>query len=286
MNAKERYYWDLTGFLVLRNVLNKRELKAANNALDHYEDQIKPGARRHNNPALRGTGRLGLRGINVLQFEKPYCEPFRKMLAHPQVVSRLNVMCGIGFRLDHGPQFIGAVKGTQGGTQHGSGDPHKPGVGYKHQNGNLHVGGVTVTWNLTDANPGKGGFGCVRGSHKSKYRMPQGVRDLEDHVGAVAQVPMKAGDVLFFMDGAQTHGTLPWHADHPRRTILFKFAGRHSSRSGPAFQLAPPETYWGDEIVGTMTPEERAVMWGPYSNYGDELPILSIDDGGAVKIED
>lgn len=72
--------------------------------------------------------------------------------------------------------------------------------------------------------------------------MPQGVRDLEDHVGADEQVPMKGGDVLFFMDGAQTHGTLPWHADHPRRTILFKFAGRYSSRTGPAFELAPLAT--------------------------------------------
>ena len=124
----------------------KKEIEAANNALDHYNDLIKPGQRRHDNPALRGTGRLGLRGTNVLQFEHhPYCEPFRKMLAHPQVVSRLNVMCGNGFRLDHGPQFIGAVNGTQGGTQHGSGHPHKPGVGYHHQNGEFHVGGVTVT---------------------------------------------------------------------------------------------------------------------------------------------
>ena len=282
MDAKERYFWDLTGFLVLRNVLSKKELKAANDALDRHEALIQPGRRGPDNPALKGTGRLGLRGTNILQFERPHCEPFRKMLAHPQIVSRLNVMCGKGFRLDHGPQFIGAVKGTQ----HGSGDTHKPDVAYKHQSGGFYVGGVTVTWNLTDADPGKGGFGCVRGSHKSKFPMPRGVRDLEDHLGAVAQVPMKAGDVLFFMDGAQTHGTLPWHADHQRRTILFKFAGRQSSRTGPAFQFAPPETYWGDQMVGTMTPEERAVMWGPYSNYGDELPILAIDDDGVVKIED
>jgi hypothetical protein len=32
MDAKERYFWDLTGFLVLRNVLSKKELKAANDA--------------------------------------------------------------------------------------------------------------------------------------------------------------------------------------------------------------------------------------------------------------
>ena len=43
MDQRERYHWDLTGFLVARNVLAGRELKAANDALDHYEDQILPG---------------------------------------------------------------------------------------------------------------------------------------------------------------------------------------------------------------------------------------------------
>ena len=154
---------------------------------------------------------------------------------------------------------------------------------YHHHGGRSFVGGVTVTWNLMDADPGMGGFGCVRGSHKSKYPMPRGVRNLEDHLGAVAQVPMKAGDVLFFMDGAQTHGTLPWHANHPRRTILWKFAGRCSSRTGPAREVAPPETYWGDEVVD-MSPEERAVMWGPYSNFGDEIPMLDVTEDGRVEV--
>jgi ectoine hydroxylase-related dioxygenase (phytanoyl-CoA dioxygenase family) len=285
MNAKERYFWDLTGYLVLRNVLSQDELKAANDALDHYANHIEAGSQRQQNPELHGTGRLGLRDYNVLQFEKPYCDPFRNMLAHPKIVSHLKVMCGDGFRLDHGPQFIGGVNGTAGGTQHGSGDPHKPWVGYHHQNGNMYVGGVTVTWNLTDADPGVGGFGCVAGSHKSKYPMPSDVRYQENKMGCVSQVPMKGGDVLFFMDGAQTHGTMPWKADHMRRTILFKFAGRTSARSGPASALAPPETYWDHEVVDNMTDEQKAVMWGPYSNYRDDFPILTVTEDGVVQIE-
>jgi hypothetical protein len=57
------------------------------------------------------------------------------MLGHPEILSRLLVMCGKGFRLDHGPQFIGGVKGTAGHRLHGSGAPHKPYVGYHHQDG-------------------------------------------------------------------------------------------------------------------------------------------------------
>ena len=35
MNAKERYYWDVTGHLVVRDVLSQEELDAVNNVLDY-----------------------------------------------------------------------------------------------------------------------------------------------------------------------------------------------------------------------------------------------------------
>lgn len=71
--------------------------------------------------------------------------------------------------------------------------------------------------------------------------MPSGVRTVDDDMGVIEQ----PGDVLFFMDGAQTHGTLPWNADHDRRSVLYKYAGRTATRSGRSARLAPPEIYWG-----------------------------------------
>ncbi len=35
-----------------------------------------------------------------------------------------------------------------------------------------------------------------------------------------------------------------------------------------------------------MTPEQLAVMWGPYANYHAELPVLGIDDRGTVRTEE
>ena len=72
-------------------------------------------------------------------------------------------------------------------------------------------------------------------------------------MGVVSQPEMKAGDVIFFMDGAQTHGTLPWRGEHPRRSILFKYADRTSVRAGVSREIAPPEIYWGEELVEGMT---------------------------------
>ncbi|MCH8292433.1 phytanoyl-CoA dioxygenase family protein [Candidatus Poribacteria bacterium] len=286
MDEHERYFWDLTGYLIVRNVLTADELAAANEAVDHYTDRIRIGEDNggaRDSQFLRGTGRPTL--SNLLQLEQPYCKPFRNMLGHPAVVLHLNVMCGKRFRLDHGPLMIGGIKGTGGLTLHGAGETHRPHVAYNHQNDAPYCGGVTVTWQLTDVNEGDGGFVCVPGSHKSKHPMPKGVRTCDDDLGVVVQPSMKAGDVLFFMDGAQTHGTHPWRSDKPRRSILFKYASQSSVRSGPAASLARPETWWNEKLVEGMTDTERAVMYGPYSNHHGEVPFLTVDEDGTVQIE-
>lgn len=286
MNAKERYLWDLTGYLIARQVLSSGELAAANEAINRYQERMQVGDDNlgaRDSHSLRGTGRPTMHGL--LQLERPYCEPFRQMLVHPAVVQRLNVMCGTGFRLDHGPLLISGVKGTEGLTMHGAGEPHRAHVAYHHQNGETYCGGVTVSWQLADVNPGDGGFTCVPGSHKSGFPMPPGVRTCDDDMGTVVQPTMRAGDVLFFMDGAQTHGTRPWQSERPRRSVLYKYASRSSIRGGPARDLAPPEIYWGEDLVEGMTPEQRAVMYGPCSNHGGEIPFLAVDADGMVRIE-
>ncbi|MDP6353818.1 MAG: phytanoyl-CoA dioxygenase family protein [Planctomycetota bacterium] len=284
MNAEERYFWDLTGHLIVREVLSAEELGLANEAIDEHSDRISLNQNVTDDaPALNGTERPTLTGL--LQLEEPYCDPFRKMLIHPAVVVRLNEMHGPGFRLDHGPLLIGGVKGTEGLSLHGAGDPHRAHVAYHHQNGRFNVGGVTVTWQLHDCPAGSGGFVCVPGSHKSRFPMPRGVRLCDDDMGVVIQPEMKAGDVLFFMDGAQTHGTLPWRSENPRRSILYKYAARDSVRGGLASQVAAPEIYWDEEIVDGMTDEQLAVMYGPYSNHNGNVPALTVDEGGIVRVE-
>ena len=288
MDAKERYFWDITGYLVVRNVLTPEDLKAANETLDYAQKWVGTGEEDRgaaDSAFLKGTGARWYHGDNLLNLPKPYCDPVRYMLAHPQIISRLKVMCGRGFRLDHGPQFNNAVKGTVGLTLHGSGEPHRPFVAYHHQDGETYCGGVTVTWNLTDCPAGGGGFACVPGSHKSKFPMPRGVRNCDEDRGTVIQPDIRAGDVLFFMDGAQTHGTHPWTNDHERRSILFKYASRTATRGGPSSKVAAPEIYWDEAIVEGMTAEQRAVMYGPYSGHGGRVPYLTVEEGGAVRIE-
>ena len=189
MNATERYYWDLNGHLVIRNVLTSEEVVAANAALDYLADRCANGTdedadflREAAQPRWMDHKLVRTRNNipYLLMLKPPHCDPFRKMIVHSQIVSRLQVMCGKGFRLDHGPQFIGGFKGTPRHTLHGAGEPYKPYVAYHNQNGRMYVGGVTVTYNLADSGPDDGGFACVPGSHKSRYRMPGGVSSMDD----------------------------------------------------------------------------------------------------------
>ena len=104
-------------------------------------------------------------------------------------------------------------------------------------------------------------------------------------MGTVIQPAARPGDVVFFMDGAQTHGTFPWRNDHERRSILYKFASRTSARTGPTADVAPPDVYWDEEVVDDMTDEQLAVMWGPYSGHGGAVPSLTVGSTGTVDLE-
>lgn len=284
MDARERYFWDLTGYLVVKGVLSKEEVARANDIVDRYWDRVEVGgSTARESVAFAGTGRPMLPGI--LEFPKPDCEPFREMLAHPVLVQYLNVMCDKGFRLDHGPMFIVSNKGTAGHTMHGNGEPHRPHVAYHHQNGKPWVGGVTVAWQLHDCEEGMGGFACVPSSHKAMFPMPKGVHTGDDDMGLIKQPVVEAGDVVFFMDSAQSHGATPWKLDTTRRSILFKYTARTCVRSGLAREVSPPEIYWDREIVEDMTPEQLSVMYGPYSNHQGRVPFLEVGEDGVVRIE-
>ena len=278
IDEKEFFFWDLNGYLVLRGIMDEEWLAQANAAIDKFEDRIVVGDElARGSKSLAGTGRPLLGGLT--QLPSPHCDPFRRMLAHPAVEHRLNWMGASGGRTGGGTAFC-AVKGTSGHSLHDSNEPLNPGRGYIYQNGRSYCEAVTVTWQLRDVTEADGGFACVPGSHKAYYRMPPGVSSCDDHMGLVKHVEMKAGDVLFFMDGGTTHGTLAWKSDISRRGILHKYSSRNFNRSGG--ELTHPEKRWGDLVSG-MTDEQIAVMRGPDRDvFEKNVPRLEIADGSVV----
>ena len=136
----------------------------------------------------------------------------------------LNTILGQGFRMDHNPSLITMEEGGEGHTFHGSAGPDfDPNCYYIYKNGEIHCGLTVVAWQFSDTNPGDGGLCLIPGSHKGNYACPQEIRKWEAHRDIVRQVSCKAGDVVIFTE-AVTHGTLPWTAEHQRRSALFRMS--------------------------------------------------------------
>ena len=79
----------------------------------------------------------------------------------------------------------------------------------------------------------------------------------------------KAGDVVIFTE-AVTHGTIPWSADHDRRSVLFRMSPGN---------LAYAKGYnpWPESMLEGLTPPQRAVLEPPY-HQRLQRPVLD-DDG-------
>lgn len=275
IDHEEFYFWDLNGYLVLRGVMDEAWLKAANEAIDNFEDRIEVGEElARGSKSLTGTGRPLLGGL--LELPEPHCEPFRRMVAHPVVEHRLNWMGASGGRMGGATGFV-AVQGTSGHSLHDANEPLNPGRGYIYQNGRSYCEAVTVAWQLRDVNAGDGGFACVPGSHKAYYKMPAGIRSCDDDMGLVKHVEMQAGDVLFFGDGGTTHGALAWKSEISRRGILIKYSSRNFNRSGG--EMVHPENRWSDLVEG-MSDAQLAVMRGSDRDvFHNNVPRLDVVDG-------
>ena len=255
MNADEKYLFDLNGYLVIKDVLTPEEVALANEAIDKHSHlgRIRPPEQTLDggSPELSGTEGRGELG-GMLGWEEPWCEPFRHMLAHPTLVPYLNVILGKGFRMDHQMFLISMDKGAEGFIFHGSSGPgFDPNQYYIFRDGQMHNGLTVVTFQLTDVPPGAGGLIVIPGSHKSNYPCPREMRLYQEHQEHIRQIVCNAGDVVIFTE-AVTHGTLPWTAAHPRRSILTRYTAGNMAYV-PAYQV--PE--WANE-------RQRAVMEPPY----------------------
>ena len=91
--------------MIVRNVLSKSEVSAVNRAFDYVIDSgsVSTGSRHPgDSKSLQGTGARWAMNTNLLELPDPHGKVVRDLMVHPQIVHRLNHVCGIGWRLDLG----------------------------------------------------------------------------------------------------------------------------------------------------------------------------------------
>ena len=257
MSDRERYLFDLQGFIVVKGILSPDEVKALNEALDANADKRKDDGNRGASGAMVGDQPRGLYQ-GMLTWDQPWCQPFRDLLANKKLMPYLNTLLGRGWKLDHSPFIYTATKGTEGLNLHGQGAVHLSGSRfYNYQNGRMRCGLINCQYQLADVNPGDGGLCVVPGSHKTNFPMPRDIAVGEADQEIVYHVPMKAGDLVIFSENT-SHGTLPWTADNERRSLFYRYTPMYLHYTGGVFETDMPD--W----VSELTEAQQAVLQPAY----------------------
>lgn len=238
MNEFERYLFDLQGFLVVEDALTTAQLATLNKLLDK---QI---------ATVDEPGKQWLRFDSLL----PLGEPFQDLIDNPRITPYLVELLGSRFRLDH--DYVHVIRqgsGPIGAILHNGGTPFDPCQYYTFKNERMYNGLCAVAYNLTDVNPGEGGFGCIPGSHKSNLPLPDEWQDLEHPHPCVQEISGKAGTAIIFTE-ALTHGTMPWKGQHERRTLFFKYSPHPSAWA---------RYYYNPDDYPDLTESQRRILKTP-----------------------
>ncbi len=157
------------------------------------------------------------------------------------------------------------------GRLHGGQRDQAPTCWYRYQDGLIRNGHLVVTYFLTDANAGDGGFACIPGSHKSNFlsHLPGDVRDFERRPHYLVQPGARAGDALIFTE-ALIHGTLPWTADHERRALLYKYMPGHINWHPDSFD---PQEYSSES--SPLTEQQKRILAPPYVKGRPDSLVMS-----------
>ena len=118
--AKDRFLFDLNGYITIRGVLNADELSVLNQGLDeHANFRPRTGELRNTRQGRMSKSGDRLDAGGMMNWPEPFGAAFRKLLVHPDIVSHLNALCGKGYRLDHTPMIIAQEKDSEGFMLHG-----------------------------------------------------------------------------------------------------------------------------------------------------------------------
>ena len=243
MTEEEKYFFDLYGYLVIRDALSQKLVEELNCNIDvKLKDELDSDKN-----SCRSVGNIAWGGLAG------------EIVANPIVLPKLKTMLGAKPRLDH--DYIDIIKGGLGpigATLHGGGTPHDPAQHYTFRDGKMANGLVVVAYALKDVNPGDGGFACVPGSHKSNYKLPSEWADMSEKLNpCVIAIPCRAGDAVLFTEGL-THGTLPWKGKDQRRTLFLKYSPHFASYSANYYDIA---------AFSDLDDETRQLLEPPNARY-------------------
>ena len=263
--AREEYFFDLNGFLVLRNVLTRAHVGELNAILDGLKSLDPPLATGEWYGGVHAHGYGGAEGINLQQIYEAG-EPFERLIDHPGWFAKVKRFVGGEGTFDwhHGPLFLDETFANLRGPGeaigiHSGGADGVTRCQFRYKNGRFHCGQINILMALADIGPGDGATMVIPASHKSNFTHPEfgahtmkaGEARSADGLEGAIEVHLKAGDALLFVD-AIAHGSARRVNPGERRIAVYRYGPSWGNFRHP-YQPTP-------ELLQRLTPRQRKVV--------------------------
>ncbi len=230
MTPEQRYLFDVTGYLHLKNVINGKELKAAQAAANEYintpTEALPPGF--DSSGKHLPNGFAFSRALEALTMHRSTW-PIIKELTNekPQLFRGTMIADRAGMSESEEALRLHCAREDYGRDRNC----------FENRNGRIYCDDFVVFPYLTDVHPGDGGLLVVPGSHKAEYDRPEhifnnGTIDNVDNIPqGVENITPKAGDIVIISE-LLTHGALPWKPKDRYRCILtLRYRPQHRGES-------------------------------------------------------
>ncbi|MFP6574180.1 MAG: phytanoyl-CoA dioxygenase family protein [Pirellulaceae bacterium] len=261
VSPRDVYFFDLQGFLILRQALSKLELRELHTCLD----AIPPlqAGERHGDVHAHDYQDGGQSGLNLQQIYEAG-EPFEKLIDHPAWFEHMKLFVGGEGTFDHhhGPlfideNFVSLRKPGEAIGMHSGGFPSTHRSQYRFHGDRFLCGQVNALIAFTNIGPGDGGTTLIPGSHKSNFEHPDlkrvGMRreGFGELIEGALELEMEAGDALVFVDSL-CHGSARRLNPGIRKIAVYRY--------GPSWGNFRHGFRPSQELLQRLTPQRRSIV--------------------------
>jgi len=115
MTEDEKYFFDLNGYLILRDVADPELVARCNAVIDHHDNQIKTAEREFEGSYKSLTSPVRQRwSDDIIRWDKPWREGFLDLLVHLRLKPYLSELLGSGYRMAYLPRLVMMDTGCAG----------------------------------------------------------------------------------------------------------------------------------------------------------------------------
>lgn len=266
ITERDKFFFDLNGFLVLKGALDADHLAEINAILDDYMAMDPPLQSGEYVGAVQAHSYTGNEGLNLQQIYEGG-EPFERLIDHPAWIDKVKTFVGgmDNFDRHHGELFIdenfaSIRKAGEAIGLHSGGHKLTKRCQYRFRNGEFSCGQINILMAFQPVGPGDGATMVVPGSHKAnfphpdfeKYHMRPDKTCSVDGVEGAVEVHLDAGDALLFVDAIMHGSSARVNTEGQRRIAVYRY--------GPSWGFFRHRVLPTRGLLERLTPQRRAIV--------------------------